>query len=147
MNPASARTKNRGFSSGELPGGEDDVAGSHELYTVASRAVAVAPYGSADGIGDRGDHDPVVSLANNDGLVADDYYKQGLAINQQLSRQQAAAVGHYRAHVLFTPALDRVRVTLTGDAPPEVLVMRFNHATRAGFDRVLTLERTSRSNV
>ena len=87
----------------------------------------------------------MVSLANNDGLVADDYYKQGLAINQQLSRQQAAAVGHYRAHVLFTPALDRVRVTLTGDAPPEVLVMRFNHATRAGFDRVLTLERTSRS--
>src|SRR6478735_406708 len=58
MNPASARTKSRGFSSGELPGGEDDVAGSHELYTVASRAVAVAPYGSADGIGDRGDHDP-----------------------------------------------------------------------------------------
>src|SRR4051812_5095296 len=58
MIPASARTKSRGFSSGELLGGENDVAGSHELYAVASRAVAVAPYGSTDDIGDRGDHDP-----------------------------------------------------------------------------------------
>jgi hypothetical protein len=84
-----------------------------------------------------------ISLASNDGLVADDYYKQGLAINQQLTREQAATAGHYRAHVLFTPALDRVRITFAGDGRPDVLVMRFNHATRAGFDRVVFLKRTS----
>lgn len=84
-----------------------------------------------------------VSLASNDGLVADDYYKQGLAINQQLTRERAAAAGHYRAHVLFTPSLDRVRITFAGDVRPDVLVMRFNHSTRAGFDRVVMLKPTS----
>lgn len=83
-----------------------------------------------------------VSLASNDGLVAEDYYKQGLAINQTLTRERTAAAGHYRAHVLFTPALDRTRVTLTGDAVPSALVMRLSHPTRAGFDRVVTLLRT-----
>lgn len=80
-----------------------------------------------------------VSLASNDGLVADDYYRQGLAINQQLTRDSAAAAGHYRAHLLFTPSLDRARVTLSGDTVPRALLMRLSHPTRAGFDRVVTL--------
>jgi uncharacterized protein len=80
-----------------------------------------------------------MAIASNDGLVAEDYYRQGLAINQRLTREQAAAAGNYRAHVLFTVSLDRVRVTLTGEAIPRALMLRLTHPTRSGLDRVVTL--------
>ena len=81
----------------------------------------------------------VVALASDDGLVADDYYKRGLAINQTLSRDRAAVAGHYRARVMFNPTLDRVRVTLSGDRLPDALTLRLMHPTRSGQDRVVAL--------
>lgn len=81
----------------------------------------------------------LVALASNDGLVADDYYKRGLAINQTLSRDRAAAAGHYSARVVFNPALDRVRVTVNGDRAPAGLTLRLVHPTRAGQDRAVAL--------
>lgn len=80
-----------------------------------------------------------VALASNDGLVADDYYKRGLAINQTLTRDHNAAVGGYRAHLLFTPALDRVRVTVSGARADSALTLRLVHPTRAGQDHVVNL--------
>lgn len=81
----------------------------------------------------------VLALASNDGLVAEDYYKRGLAINQTLSLERAAAAGGYRAHLMFSPARDRVRVTLSGARAPAALTLRLMHPTRAGDDRVLHL--------
>ncbi|HEX2830543.1 MAG TPA: FixH family protein [Burkholderiales bacterium] len=83
----------------------------------------------------------IVAMGSNDGLVADDYYKRGLAINQTLSRDHAAASGHYRARVMFNPTLDRVRVAVSGDRLPDALTLRLTHPTRAGQDRVAVLTR------
>jgi hypothetical protein len=80
-----------------------------------------------------------LSIASNDGLVADDYYKRGLAINQTLSREQRAAAGNYRAQVLFSNAFDRMRIVLSGEAMPAALDVRFVHATRAGLDQRVRL--------
>ena len=81
----------------------------------------------------------MLALASNDGLVADDYYKRGLAINQTLSRDRAAAAGHYRARIMFSPALDRVRVMVSGDKAPGALTLRLTHPTRVGQDRIVAL--------
>jgi hypothetical protein len=82
-----------------------------------------------------------VALASNDGLVAEDYYKRGLAINQTLTRERAAVAGGYRAHLMFAPDRDRVRVTLFGENVPAALTLRLVHPTRAGDDRLVQLTR------
>jgi uncharacterized protein len=51
-----------------------------------------------------------LAVVSDDGLVADDYYKQGLAVNRVLSREQRAKALGYRARVSF---LDGIRVRLT----------------------------------
>jgi len=71
-----------------------------------------------------------IAVKNEDGLVADDYYKQGLAINQVIRRETAGAALDMRARVLFGE--NRVRVFLTGAALPQELVLRLVHRTRAG---------------
>ena len=80
-----------------------------------------------------------LALANNDGLVADDYYKRGLAINQTLERDRAAAAGGYRAHLMFSSDRTRIRATLSGARAPAALSLRLAHPTRAGSDRILQL--------
>lgn len=80
-----------------------------------------------------------LALAGDDGLVADDYYRQGLAINQTLARDAAAAQRGYRARILFNESWDRVQVRLAGADVPAALVMRLAHPTRAGLDRSVPL--------
>lgn len=75
-----------------------------------------------------------LAIASNDGLVADDYYKQGLAINKTLTRERAAIAAHYEARVLFAPSRSRVRIMLTGAELPQSLTLRLLHPTRAGMD-------------
>ncbi|MBM4219904.1 MAG: FixH family protein [Gammaproteobacteria bacterium] len=77
-----------------------------------------------------------MAFATADGLVADDYYKRGLAINAVLGREQAAARLGIAAQ--FERSGDRVRVRLAG-AAPDALFLQFAHATRAGHDLRLRL--------
>ena len=79
-----------------------------------------------------------IAVKYEDGLVADDYYKQGLAINQVIRRETAGAALDMRARVLFGE--NRVRVFLTGAALPQELVLRLVHRTRAGLDRETRLK-------
>ncbi len=81
-----------------------------------------------------------VAFASADGLVADDYYKRGLAINTVLKREQAAERLGIVARVERTQA--SVRVSLQG-AAPEFLFVQFVHPTRAGLDQRLRLARTA----
>jgi len=85
-----------------------------------------------------------LAIASSDGLVADDYYKQGLAINKTLDRERAAIAAHYEARLMFAPAGDRVRITLTGRDVPHVVMLRLMHPTRAGLDSVVRLEAAGR---
>jgi hypothetical protein len=77
-----------------------------------------------------------LAFASADGLVADEYYKRGLAINQVLAREDNARRLGVRASI--EAAQGRLRVTLAG-AAPEALFAQLAHATRAGHDVRLRL--------
>jgi uncharacterized protein len=79
-----------------------------------------------------------IAFASADGLVAGDYYKRGLAINQDLQREQRAEQRSIAAQVKLESG--KVRVTLSG-AAPEALFGLLVHATRAGYDQRLRLAR------
>jgi uncharacterized protein len=81
-----------------------------------------------------------MAFATADGLVADDYYKRGLGINAVLKREQAAAQRGIEARV--ERAGGEVRVQLSGTEPPAVF-LNLAHATRAGNDVRLRLERAA----
>ena len=77
-----------------------------------------------------------VAVASADGLVADDYYKQGLAINKRLAKEDEARRRGISAEVRLSP--ERLRVELRGEAPAALFV-HLAHATRAGHDLRLRL--------
>lgn len=76
-----------------------------------------------------------------DGLVEDDYYKQGLAINRTLDRDHVAQRAILAAQLRTTP--QGVAVTLSGQLTrmPDRLVLRVLHPTRSGMDQTVVLVR------
>lgn len=84
-----------------------------------------------------------IAVTHQDALVADDYYKQGLAINRTLDRETAAAALGVEAHVVFGADGSKVRVYLKGESAPARLTLRFAHATKAGLDQTVALARTT----
>jgi len=79
-----------------------------------------------------------LAYRTEDGLVADDYYKQGLAINKVLRRDERARKLGLHAIVSFTNA--HVRVALRGQAPAE-LRLQLVHPVRAGKDQLVVLRK------
>lgn len=80
-----------------------------------------------------------LAVQSDDGLVAGDYYKRGLAINQVLSREAEARARRLRGEVTISADAGRMRIALAGDGLPRVLRLSLFHPTRAGLDRELTL--------
>jgi uncharacterized protein len=79
-----------------------------------------------------------IALTTEDGLVADDYYKQGLAVNQVLRRDARAR--ELKLAATATLAGPGVRVTLRGTGGHFVaLRLRLVHPTRSGRDQVVAL--------
>ncbi|HEX6528339.1 MAG TPA: FixH family protein [Burkholderiales bacterium] len=76
-----------------------------------------------------------IAFASADGLVAEDYYKQGMGINRRLAREEAARRQGISAQVELSA---QIAVTLQG-AAPEALFVHLAHATRAGHDVRLRL--------
>ena len=72
-----------------------------------------------------------IAFASADGLVADDYYRQGLGINKRIAREETARRLGISADV--TLAGEHIRIRLQGEKP-EVLFVQLAHATRAGHD-------------
>ena len=85
-----------------------------------------------------------IAVANDDPLVVDNYYKEGLAINRVLERDRAAVQGGYRAQLLFSADRSRVRADLTAGSGslPCALRLRMIHPTRAELDRTVDLQAT-----
>ncbi|HSN22468.1 MAG TPA: FixH family protein [Usitatibacter sp.] len=82
----------------------------------------------------------VIAVETNDGLVADDYYKRGLAINKVIARETRAQALGLAATVQFNEERDRVRVLVTHGTPPaEPPRLVLVHATRAGLDQSVNL--------
>jgi len=80
-----------------------------------------------------------LAIVSADGLVADDYYKRGLAINREIDRDREATARGISADVEARGGMLRVR--LHGAAEPEALFARLVHATRAGYDQRVRLSR------
>ncbi len=72
-----------------------------------------------------------IAVASADGLVAEDYYRQGLAINKVLAREETARRLGITAEILLER--DLLSVNLKGEQP-EALFAHLAHATRAGHD-------------
>jgi hypothetical protein len=90
----------------------------------------------------------VLAVRSNDGVVAADYYKRGLAINAELSRSERAAELGLVAEVRAAgeAAGDTVHVRLSGVKflPAEAaLRIRLVHPGRSGADRVAILSRVA----
>ena len=86
----------------------------------------------------------IIAAHDPDGLVADEYYKEGIAINQVLERDRQAAalglIGLVRIDVL------RHKLILTLEGPAAAtqaadIVLRMIHPTRPNLDRTLLLTR------
>ena len=85
-----------------------------------------------------------LAVASSDGLVADDYYKQGLAINRAIERDARARTLGARASLEFDDSRTHVRVSLSSSVPPpDALRLALVHPTRAGEDRAVALHETS----
>ena len=83
----------------------------------------------------------VLAVTSFDGLVADDYYKQGLGINRAIARDaQAKALG-LTASVQFDPSHSRVRVVLPAHAAPATVSLSLVHPTRPDADQSVALAR------
>ena len=81
-----------------------------------------------------------LAIVSNDGLVADDYYKQGLAVNQRLQRDHYASELGLRADLMRSGEQVRLLMTAESDAGlPEVLTLKLAHPTRAGHDQLVKM--------
>jgi hypothetical protein len=83
-----------------------------------------------------------LAVVSNDGLVEDDYYKQGLAVNQQSARDQKALSLGVKAEVMLGNDGSQLRIMLLGNQGlvfPQEINLRIIHPTRAGVDQKLFL--------
>ncbi|MDZ7737079.1 MAG: FixH family protein [Gammaproteobacteria bacterium] len=88
----------------------------------------------------------VLAISSYDGLVVDDYYKRGMAINEVLAREEKAGQLGLSSSLNIDESDGRIAVHLSADdrfSYPERINVQFMHATRAGYDQSLKLVRTS----
>lgn len=83
-----------------------------------------------------------IAFDSADGLVADDYYRKGLAINKVIAREEKARSLGLTADIDSRGGRLRVRLAgKAGEQQPEVVFAHLVHATRSGFDARLRLAR------
>ena len=81
-----------------------------------------------------------LAIISNDGLVTDDYYKQGLAINQRFQRDHYASDLGLSADVMRSGQQVRLLLKAEGSVSlPEVLTLKLAHPTRAGQDHLVKM--------
>ena len=88
-----------------------------------------------------------IAISTSDGLVADDYYKQGLAINQTLARDEQARRLGLAAEVSFSLGQVTVSLSASEGSLPESVNLSLIHPTRGGEDQVISLEKGAEAYV
>lgn len=89
----------------------------------------------------------IASFAVNgfDGVVEDDYYKQGKAINMVLARDDNARAAGIVADLAFNLANQTLSArvhTSSGEIGEEIITARLLHTTQHGHDQEITLTRS-----
>lgn len=84
-----------------------------------------------------------LAIVSNDGLVTDDYYKKGLAVNQTIASSEQARKLGLTVGVRMTEGgfVARLAAADQAFAMPPLLVLTLSHPTRAGLDQSLVLKR------
>lgn len=85
-----------------------------------------------------------MAITTSDGLVSDDYYKEGRAYNKTRERDELAAALGAQAIVTLDSVTGDLTVKIQGqfDRLPNDLVLDVVHPTREGFDVTLPLTST-----
>ncbi len=85
-----------------------------------------------------------IAFNNADSLVVDDYYKQGLGINQVLEQDKMATTLAIEANTTIDALIGEVRVVLQGDfvEQPQTLLFQWIHPTIKERDFSLELKRS-----
>ncbi|MDR9439457.1 MAG: FixH family protein [Halomonas sp.] len=81
-----------------------------------------------------------LSIRYYDGSVGDDYYKEGLAINEQLAKQELAKTLGLEAMMRADDRTGDIVVDLQGERRPERLHLALIFPTDSDRDRSLSLE-------
>jgi uncharacterized protein len=81
-----------------------------------------------------------LSAITADGLVTDDYYKQGMAINRELARDEKAKSLGLAAKLSMDD--QNIAIVLHGatENMPAALLLGFSHPTRSGQDQRIRLQ-------
>jgi hypothetical protein len=85
-----------------------------------------------------------IAVSTNDGLVAEDYYKEGLKAGETLAQSAQARAQSIAAQVKLTAEGVTVRLVGRSDAgfsPPPAIRLTLSHPTRAGVDQTQLLTR------
>ncbi len=82
-----------------------------------------------------------LAIDTNDGLVSDDYYKEGLAVNKDLAKDALTRQLGLEAYASFDPKTRELGVTLRqrDGTPIEALTLDLIHPTRAHHDLHITM--------
>lgn len=85
-----------------------------------------------------------LAVSTADGLVVDDYYKRGKAINLDLARDTAAARYQLKASIDLDLRDNHMQLLLESATAefPKSLTFSLLHPTQAGYDQVITLQHT-----
>jgi hypothetical protein len=79
------------------------------------------------------------AITSNDGLVVDDYYKQGKAINQTKERDRLAQTLGISAQLLPQGSVLQLQLAGRLQTPPGKLTLQILHPTRKGDDHEVIL--------
>lgn len=83
-----------------------------------------------------------LAVTSNDGLVDDDYYKQGLSVNKVTARDQRASSLGLQAELVRSTDGAQIRIFLRANPAvvlPDGLKLRLVHPTRGGGDQSILL--------
>ena len=83
----------------------------------------------------------VLAVQTSDGLVTDDYYKQGLTVNQRLQRDHQAQQLGLHADVMRSDLGLRLLITAQdGAVLPQAITLRLAHPTVDGMDQAIEMK-------
>ncbi len=83
-----------------------------------------------------------LAYSTSDGLVTDNYYKEGLAVNKTIALSEAAEALGIEARARFTAEGVKVALMAAADSNfplPKAIQLTLSHPTRAGLDQKATL--------
>jgi hypothetical protein len=85
----------------------------------------------------------VIAISGRDALVDDDWYRNGMAINRRIEREERAAALGISASGRIDSVTGEVWLELSGEDAGPVVVLELSHPTRAERDALLTLQRAA----